>query len=436
MTQKNQPSHASNPQNPEEPHLYVIPGSRNELEADNNRIDVSSPEEVLAYIQCTLGFVAKNSLVVVAFAERQLSTVVRCDLPQPIRHMLRSDTPECVTYMDFGLTESQELQLMAVGRHIGELMASESTTTSCIALYLCDDVTIAEQQVLAVTGVANSLIASQFRLQGIPIDQSWLVHDSMLWHLRCAATTECLIQGEAVGNPEDTRIFHALDPAGLTAQERLPASRNLLFPPVPLTPPEHVADTQWLFRERPHVVLDWLYLWDNNVTTGPQMLDSQQVVNFLESLEHARVREAILALVCFDFNTAVQGMAALEKFPSSITAGVDLAPNALDGLTVKDCRTGGSDRAPDWQRIAQLERLCHQLLPLSDARSGGVVAGILVWIEWVRGRGSIAMTYVRQARKHFPAEQSLATLESFLAQGRVAGWATRKASAWSPQHAA
>ena len=42
------------------------------------------------------------------------------------------------------------------------------------------------------------------------------------------------------------------------------------------------------------------------------MLDSQQVVNFLESLEHARVREAILALVCFDFNTAVQGMAALE----------------------------------------------------------------------------------------------------------------------------
>src|SRR5699024_12474039 len=129
----------------------------------------------------------------------------------------------------------------------------------------------------------------------------------------------------------------------------------------------------------------------------------------LESFALTRVRARIAALVCVDCTTAVQGVAPLQKLPSSITAGVDLPPNALDGLTVKDCRTGGSDRAPDWQRIAQPERLCHQLLPLSDARSGGVVAGILVWIEWVRGRGSIAMTYVRQARKHFPAEQSLAT---------------------------
>ena len=84
-----------------------------------SRLKISSPEDVLAYIQCTLGFAAKNSLVVVAFAGRQLSTVVRCDLPQPIQQMVRSDTPECVTYMDFGLTESQELQLIDVGVILG-----------------------------------------------------------------------------------------------------------------------------------------------------------------------------------------------------------------------------------------------------------------------------------------------------------------------------
>src|SRR5699024_2352913 len=135
-------------------------------------------------------------------------------------------------------------------------------------------------------------------------------------------------------------------------------------------------------------------------------------------------------------NTAIQGMAALEKFPTSVLTAADLAPNFLDGLTVRDCMKGASDRAPDWQRVQQLERLCHQLLPLSDAHSGGVVAGILIWVEWARGRGSIAMTYAKQARKHFPTEQVLITLEKFLRQGRVAGWATRKGSAWSPQHAA
>lgn len=436
MMHKKQPSNPNARRNPEAPQLYVTSSSKNELGGANNRIQVSSPEEVLAYIQCTLGFAPKDSLVLVAFTEKQLSTVVRCDLPQPIRQMLRSDTSECVTYMDFGLTESHKLQLTDVGRHLGQLMASESSTTSCLALYLCDDVTIAAQQVLSVTGAANSIIASQFGLQGIPIDQSWIMNDSRLWHLRCATTTECFIQGEIVGKPEDTAIYQALDPEGLTAQERLPASRSLLFPPALLPLSGHVPDTQRLFREEPHVVLDWLVLWDNNVTTGPRMLDSLQVATFLESLEHARVREAVLALVCFDLKTAVQGMAALEKFPLSILDGVEFAANALDGLTVKDCMNGSSARAPDWTRIRQLERLCHQLLPLSDTRSGGVVAGILVWIEWARGRGSIAMTYVRQARKHFPTEQSLANLEKFLNQGRVAGWATRKASAWSPQHAA
>ena len=45
------------------------------------------------------------------------------------------------------------------------------------------------------------------------------------------------------------------------------------------------------------------------------MLDSQQVAAFLESLEHARIREAIVALVCFDINTAIQGYGLHGKIP-------------------------------------------------------------------------------------------------------------------------
>lgn len=219
MTQNNQPSETNSPKNSETAHLYAVPSSVSEHNHPPNRLRISSPEDVLAYIQCTLGFAAKDSLVVVAFAGSQLSTVVRCDLPQPIQQVLRSDTPESVTYMDFGLSESQEFQLIDIVRYIGRLMARESTTTSCFLLYLCDDVTVSDQQALSVTGAANSVISAQFGLQRLPVEQSWLMHHSLLWHLRCPSTTECTLQGNQFGSPEDTAIFRALDPEGTTSEE-------------------------------------------------------------------------------------------------------------------------------------------------------------------------------------------------------------------------
>lgn len=418
-------------------HDQQLPGTHNQ---PPERAQVTSPEEVLAYIQCTLGFRPSNSLLVVAFADNRLSTVVRCDVPDTLQNMLRSDTPEGVTFMDFGLTESTELQLIGIGRHIGRLMAKEPSTTSCVLIYLTDDVTVSDQQALSVAGTANSVVGAQFGLQQVPVEESWLIHHDMLWHLRCAATTDCDVQGDDVGNPEETAIFRVLDPDGKTTKEHQLTARPLIFPPASSSAlqaaPDTQTSTQTLLEQRPQVVINWLKLWDENLHSGPTMLHSAQVAQLLAALEHPRIREAILALACFDFTTAIRGMVTLGQFPPQLAHMTQLQTNLMDAITVKDCMTGDSERAPDWQRIGELERLCHQLLPLSDGLSGGVVAGLLVWIEWVRGRGSIAMRYVEQARKRFPAEQFLVTLEGFLRQGLVAGWATRMESAWSPQRAA
>lgn len=412
--------------------LYAVPDPG---ETRPQKIKVSSPEDVLAYIQCTLGFKPKNSLVVVAFAENQLSTVVRCDLPEPLQHLLKSDTPASVTFLDFGLTETQELQLIEVGRHIGRLMAQEPSTTSCLMLYLADQVTVSDHRALSATGTANSIVAAQFGLQGVRVEEAWLIHHSLLWHLRCASTTECDVQGNAVANPEETSIFQSLDPSRLSAQPPS-ADRSLTLPSGAAAVAPDLPDTQDLFQHRPQIVSNWLNLWDELLSNSPRMLHTAQVAEFLDSLEYARVRETVLALACFDFSTAVRGMVGLGQLPTAVASAAQLSTSISDTTTVKGCLRGESERSPNWQRIRQLERLCLQLLPLSDARSGGVVAGILVWIEWIRGRGSIAMTYAKQARRRFPAEYFLITLEEFLRQGLVAGWATRVESAWSPQHAA
>lgn len=400
------------------------------------RIHISTPEEMLAYIQCTLGFQPSDSLVIVAFAERQLSTVIRCDLPEPLQKMLQADTLESVTFLDFGLTEAQELQLLDLGKHLGQLIARDTSTTGCLLVYLPAQVQVSDQHALAASGTVNAMLTAQLGIQRVPVEESWLIHHDQLWHLRCAVTMDCAVQGQALGHPETTDIFRTLDPDGTTRQRSQKADRTLVFPQISNTTSPEPPDTQSLLEQRPKVVLNWLQRWEERLSTGPAMLHTDQVAELLSALEHPQLRDTVLGIACFDYTTAVRGMMALGKFSAEIGELAGLQSNVQDGLALKGCLTGRSDRAPDWQRIAALERLCRQLLPLSNLHSGGVVAGLLVWIEWVRGRGSLALDYLRQARKHFPTERFLVMFENVLRQGLVAEWATRTSCAWSPRHAA
>lgn len=400
------------------------------------RLRVGTPEELLAYVQSTLGFRPTNSLVMVAFAQRQLSTVVRCDLPEALHKMLQSDTLESVTFFDFGITETQERQLMELGKYLGQLMAREPSTTGCLLVYLATEVSVSDPHALAVTGTVNAMLTAQFGLQGVPIEESWLIHHDQLWHLRCAVTTDCEIQGEILGAPESTELFQELDPQGQTRWRPQGPAQKMIFPPASSAGAKNTAPTQELLEQRPKVVLNWLQRWDDHLSRGPQMLHTDQVAELLSAIEHPRLRDAVLAVACFDLKTSIRGMLALEQFPNQLALVSGQQSNLQDGLAIRECLLGESERIPDWQRIAALERLCHQLLPLADHLSGGGVAGMLVWIEWVRGRGSLALDYLRQARKHFPTEQVLISLENVLRHGRVAAWATRTESAWSPRHAA
>src|SRR5690625_4188879 len=93
-------------------------------------------------------------------------------------------------------------------------MVLELLTCLCLLLYSSDYVTLSDQHALAVVGTANAVISAQFGLQRVPVQESWLIHHNLLWHLRCAATTECIVQGDAIDDPRATRIFQALDPHG------------------------------------------------------------------------------------------------------------------------------------------------------------------------------------------------------------------------------
>src|SRR5699024_7056145 len=103
---------------------------------------------------------------------------------------------------------------------------------SCVVVYLPDNVTVSDQQALSVAGSINSIIAAQFRIQQIPVEESWFIHHDTLWHLRCAATTDCAVQGRDVGNTELTKMFRTLDPQRVTDVHAAGKGRQLILPPV------------------------------------------------------------------------------------------------------------------------------------------------------------------------------------------------------------
>src|SRR5690625_7709590 len=102
------------------------------------------------------------------------------------------------------------------------------------------------------------------------------------------------------------------------------------------------------------------------------MLHTDEVAELLAALEHPPVRDAILATACFDLTTALRGMVTLEKFPAQFAVVADVTSNLLDGIAVIDCLKGQSERITNWSRIAEIERICYQLLTFTVVSTGGM----------------------------------------------------------------
>lgn len=391
----------------------------------------------MAYVQASLGFRPVDSMILVAFEEPHPGTVIRCDLPEPLRHFLGQPDVNHVDFLDTALHSDDELLCIGLGQHLGKLLTRHAKPSSCMVVYTTQDARVPDLEAVASVGVIHGIIGSQLRLQGLCVDEAWYLSNGHLWHIQCAATLDCTVQAEPVGDPEATKVFQELDPEQRSTRTARSLTKKLPFPPGTVSPSLKITDVDSLLTESTHQVLDWLSTWDQRLCSGPAMLDTSIVTALLSPLDYPVLRRAVLSIACFDLATTLRGTQHLGKLLEAAQLEATLGRTAEeDAYNVAACLEAKSPRPPDWERIAALERLCLQLLPLSDNRSGGELAGMLAWIEWARGRGSIAMDYVHQAIKRFPSNSFVYELSTQLHRGDVAAWATRAASAWRPQHAA
>jgi len=95
-----------------------------------------------------------------------------------------------------------------------------------------------------------------------------------------------------------------------------------------------------------------------------------------------------------------------------------------------DVLLGLEPPAPDWVRLAQLDRV---LMRLGNCGGGEARAAALTargWIEWCRGRGSFADALFAAATAEQPGYRLAELLAELDRRGTLCGWARRKETAW------
>lgn len=92
---------------------------------------------------------------------------------------------------------------------------------------------------------------------------------------------------------------------------------------------------------------------------------------------------------------------------------------------------GGHDGTPDWKTINRAADLFKMLLPFSSGSSSAALLTMLSWIEWTKGRGSHAQSYLDKCLELDSKYKLAVLLEQLFATGRLPQWATKPETAWS-----
>ncbi|WP_294566438.1 DUF4192 domain-containing protein [uncultured Arthrobacter sp.] len=100
-----------------------------------------------------------------------------------------------------------------------------------------------------------------------------------------------------------------------------------------------------------------------------------------------------------------------------------------------DFLVGRSSEAPRWDTLDAAHDLLLRLAALSAGESQAAVHSMLGWIEFARGRGSLAYVYLERAERACPGYRLAGLLKELILRGGLPEWACRADTAWSGRRA-
>lgn len=396
------------------------------LPSSSPRATVKAVEvaDLISYIHHTMGYPPRNSLTAISLARGSLGAVLRCDW----------DPAAVVTWPAHS----------AYARQFAAHLANDSRADGCVAVLFrddaaastaagpADDPTTESDRLLAVA------LEREFADVGLPMTELWLVAGGRVWHVGCPRPAACSGHGTPVSLVETSVINASLILEGSLVSAE-PEGSGLPAPAEEYTPDllaavAHLAELGVADPDEDEVataLVEWLTGWEHVLESGILPADPYARALLAAGLNRVQWRDCLLASASFSLGRSVSGAAWLGTVPPGVAGLLDAEPREVNGVLFTSVILAASQRGPDWGRIAHLRSACAALLPEVAGRGASVLRCLAAWLEWARGRGSVAGRMLEEIHRDDPEYPLGQLLGEIVDRGMLSGWASRRETAWS-----
>lgn len=363
---------------------------------ERNPLSLSDIEDILAYIPHALGFHPTDSMVLLLVVGQRLEATMRVDLPEE------------------SLTDEQ---LDTWIRQVTNLTGQMPGIQSIVSVLYVPQVVRNESKGPYLRLIDR--LAAQLESLDIMLQHSWCVDAQFIWdydqpdaQALCArpvvdANTTNLSMVLAGSAP----LREPWDGCGIP---EWPNAQDIRERAKELVEDKGAGLTRWAELLNLPVERALLYLHS----------DPDCAVELLRSLRWKIIRDLLPYLAGTD-QDATQIILRLLTEEKDQKAVPELSNFLL----------GRGWRSPDWQRTERLWAVSRDLLGVARGNQRYALMCVLAWIEWARGRGSLALTLLDQVLRECEDYNLAVLLKQLLNTGVMPHWATDQLRAWRAQFA-
>ncbi len=173
-----------------------------------------------------------------------------------------------------------------------------------------------------------------------------------------------------------------------------------------------------------------LHRWDvvlEALTRGIGTGAVEHAPELLKQLQSASSRDLLIPLATVGLPATLIGLQAEHgdgRAPQGPAQERLLADYASSFL-------GETGRRPDWERVDALEQVLGELVPYAAGSERENLLCVMAWIEWARGRGTAAGSFIDQCLAEFPDNQFSRLIDQLMQLKGVCLWARVKRHSWS-----
>lgn len=418
---------------------HTLPGSAQRTYASDPPpapLDIQDPADCLALVRHTFGQLPEESLIVIGLLDGSTGGHMRIDLGPALQ------------------------EPFTCARLIADCLAGEgaSPAPEAAMVMLIGDQSPSQAQDAAWRRCLDALRIVLEAEYCVRIVQSWFLAADHVRDPRCAEPGCCVLPGRSINELRIPTLGGL--PDGVTGPEPAPLDQAaaVFLRRAPVADPGIEA----LLRDlRPRKAADplpeplqrrrRLQAWDlalgraaaaaqqvpigaaapprQDQTTEPEnsRVQAERLIVLLGQLRSGVDRDLLIPLATLGLDHAMAGLRLREGLvaaPSERAQHQMLQRYAASFL-------GETRTRPRWERVDGLEAVLNELVPYARGVEREHLLCLMGWIEWARGRGTAAGSFIDQCLSEFPQNELSRILERLMQLKGVCLWARTKQHSWS-----